>query len=202
MRDFAFYNLKWLEKYDNWSYKLGVRGTSDHGALFGGVNQNDKPKNITFRYQPVWTTHPNFRSAIQDSWEEECDGNPAFCFIIKLKSYCKGMHELASQQYNELLRIKSRVKWVKEGGENTAFFHANYRIRKAQNNINELENADDNLVTTQDQIADTLVSYYQKKFEEKQVDFVQEEIRDAVLGMEANSALGPDGFPGSFYGFA
>ncbi|XP_026454189.1 uncharacterized protein LOC113355526 [Papaver somniferum] len=124
------------------------------------------------------------------------------------------------------MRSKSRVKWVIEGGANTALFHANLRIRKSQNNINELENADGNLVTTQDQIVDTLVSYYQKKFEEKQVDFVdelfeeipkfltdednmfldaipsQEEIKDAVFGMDANSAPGPDGFPGSFYRFA
>ncbi|XP_026436937.1 uncharacterized protein LOC113334929 [Papaver somniferum] len=160
--DKAFYNLKWLEKFDTWSYKVGIRVTSDHGPLLGGVVLNNKPSNITFGYQSVWTTHPNFIKVIQDSWMENCEGNPTFCFISKLKRLkiilkkwnwevfgdlwikvktteeevlaaslesdadpenvdmlnnlvtARGRQELASQQYNELTRSKSRLKWVKE----------------------------------------------------------------------------------------
>ncbi|XP_026451422.1 uncharacterized protein LOC113351697 [Papaver somniferum] len=35
--DKAFYNLKWLEKFTGWSYKVGARDTSDHGPLFGSI---------------------------------------------------------------------------------------------------------------------------------------------------------------------
>ncbi|XP_026383699.1 uncharacterized protein LOC113279212 [Papaver somniferum] len=156
----------------------------------------------------------------------ESEDDPENIVLLDKLVTARGMHELPAQQYNELMRSKSRVKWVQEGGANTAFFYANLRIRKAQNNINELENANGNLFTTQDQIVDTIVTYYKKKFEEKQVEFLEElfeaipknltdednffldaipsqmEIKDAVFGMGANSAPGPHGFPGSFYGFA
>ncbi|XP_026398911.1 uncharacterized protein LOC113294750 [Papaver somniferum] len=83
--DKAFYNVKWLEQYEGWNYKVGVRGTSDHGALMGGVTNITRPSNIPFRYQAVWTTHPDFIKVIQDSWNGEVFGNPTFCFISKLK---------------------------------------------------------------------------------------------------------------------
>ncbi|XP_026442771.1 uncharacterized protein LOC113342429 [Papaver somniferum] len=185
--DKAFFNIQWLEKYEGWSYKVNARGTSDHGALLGGVVNIAKPKNIPFKYQPVWTTHPEFIKLIQESWEEECNGNPAFSFICKLKRLknilkkwnwevfgdlrikvktteekvlaaslesdedpeniellnklvtARAEHDLASQQYNELMRMKSRIQWFKECGANTAFFHSTMRIRKAYNNISELE---------------------------------------------------------------
>lgn len=42
--DMVFCNLKWMELYDGWCYKVGVRGTSDHGPLLGGVVNISKPK--------------------------------------------------------------------------------------------------------------------------------------------------------------
>ncbi|XP_026451986.1 uncharacterized protein LOC113352378 [Papaver somniferum] len=214
--DKAFYNLKWLEKFDTWSYKVGVRGTSDHGAILGGVTQNAKPKNIPFRYQSVWTTQPNFLSVIQESWTEDCEGNPAFCFIEEVVLAAS----LESDVDPENIVLLDKLVTTRGMHELAA------QIRKAQNDINELENAYGNLVTTQYQIDDTLVTYYKNKFEEKQVDFVEElfeaipkiltdednffldvipsqmEIKDAVFGMDANSVPGPDRFPSSFYRFA
>ncbi|XP_026400167.1 uncharacterized protein LOC113296042 [Papaver somniferum] len=253
---------------------VGVRGTSDHGALLGGVVNISRPNNIPFKYQPVWTTHPDFIKVIQYSWVEVCNGNPTFIFISKLKRLKNilkkwnwevfgdlrikikttkenvlaaalesdadpeniellnklviaiGENDLASQQYNELMRAKSRIQWVKECGANTAFFLSTMRIRKAYNNISELEDTEGNLVTGQDQISYILVSHYQKKFEKKNVAFddelfdvipkvltdednvfldaipSQDEIKNAVLGMNADSAPRPDGFPGSLYKFA
>ncbi|XP_026398910.1 uncharacterized protein LOC113294749 [Papaver somniferum] len=124
------------------------------------------------------------------------------------------------------MRAKARVKWFKEGGANTTFFHTTMKIRKSYNNVSELEDEAGNVVTSQDQISDILVSHYKKKFERKNVVFEdelfeaiqkilneddntyldavpsQEEIKKAVFGMDANSAPGPDGFPGFFYKFA
>ncbi|XP_026378716.1 uncharacterized protein LOC113273167 [Papaver somniferum] len=82
--DKAFFNIKWLEKYDGWCYKVGIRGTYDHGALLGGSSVL-KPSNTPFRYQYVWSFHPGFLKVIKDSWEEQCDGNSAFNFSVSLK---------------------------------------------------------------------------------------------------------------------
>ncbi|XP_026458828.1 uncharacterized protein LOC113359404 [Papaver somniferum] len=234
--DKAFYNTKCLDNFEGWCYKVGVRGTSDHGALFGFVVNTKKPVNAPFRYQSVWSSHPYFLKLIKDSWNVEIAGNPAFSFLAKLKRLkqilkkwnwevfgdlritfkktedevlavsllsdndpeniellnnlvtARGKHEVASQQYNELLRAKSRVKWV--------------------------------------QIGDVLVEHYKKKFQAQELLISEEildvipkilteedklfldatpsamEIKEAVYGMDANSAPGHDGFPDSFYKYA
>ncbi|XP_026377791.1 uncharacterized protein LOC113272102 [Papaver somniferum] len=272
--DKAFINVKWMEVYEVWSYKVGVRGVSEHGALFGSVIGIPKPLNIPFRYQDVWTTHPDFLNLIQHSWSEPCEGNPAFQFIFKLKRFKQrvkqwnwnvfgdlrkkvqtteedvmkasllsdadpeninllndlvtawGRNELSAQQYNTLMHAKSRIKWVKEGGANTAFFRANMRIRQTQNVIVELEDKDRNVVIDQKVIANMLVEQFQNKFKKQPVHFSEdifkvipkvlttkdndimdvvpscEEIKKVVFGMDANSSPGPDGFLGSFYKFA
>ncbi|XP_026384213.1 uncharacterized protein LOC113279759 [Papaver somniferum] len=175
--DKAFYNLKWLEKFDGWFYKVGVRGTSDHGPLFGSTVNICKPINDPFRYQNIWASHPGFLGIIKDASNEAISGNPAFSFMSKLKRLKKilkkwnwevfgdlrikmkttedevlaatllsdadpensellnnlvtsrGKQEIVSKQYNELMRDKARIKWVKKGGANTDFFHASIKIR-------------------------------------------------------------------------
>ncbi|XP_026397020.1 uncharacterized protein LOC113291738 [Papaver somniferum] len=47
------------------------------------------------------------------------DAQPEDVTLLNSLVTARGKHELAAQQYNELLRSKSRIKWVKEGGANT-----------------------------------------------------------------------------------
>ncbi|XP_026411100.1 uncharacterized protein LOC113306371 [Papaver somniferum] len=219
-------------------YKVGVRGTSDHGPIMGNTVGIPKPNNIPFRYQAVWTSHSDFLKVIQSSWEENINGNPAFGFMAKLKRFkefvkkwnweifgdlrvkmtqaeeevekvamisyanpenvellnhlitTREKQEIVSQQFNELMRAKDRIKWVKEGGANTSFFHTSIKIRKAHNNITELEDETGNLVIYEEDniFLDAIPS--------------SAEIKKVVFGVDANSAPGPDGFPGSFYRFA
>ncbi|XP_026450373.1 uncharacterized protein LOC113350449 [Papaver somniferum] len=109
----------------------------------------------------------------------EFDADPENIELLDKLVTAGGKYEIASQQYNELMRAKSRVKWIKEGGANTAFFHTTMRMRRTFNHISELENDEGNLITNQDQIVDVLVNHYKMKFEEKNVTFV-EELFDAI----------------------
>ncbi|XP_026459894.1 uncharacterized protein LOC113360618 [Papaver somniferum] len=265
--DKAFFNTKWLDLYTTWNYKVGVRGVSDHGPLLGGTTEITKPQNIPFRYQPIWTSHPEFLQLIKESSKEECVGNPAFNFMSKLKRFkirvkqwnweffgdlrikvketedevlkatllsdaqpenvtllnylvtARGKHELEAQQYSELLRSKSRIKCVKEGGANTSFFHTSMKVRNAHNNIAELEDSNGNIVVEQNQIADLLVNHFQKKFEHQEVSHEEsffnsipkviteednvlmdtlpstQEIKDVGFSMDPTSSPGPDRFP-------
>ncbi|XP_026396994.1 uncharacterized protein LOC113291710 [Papaver somniferum] len=278
MQDFrdykAFYNIQWLDKFGGWSYKVGVRGISDHGAIFGAVVNSTKPENSLFRYQSIWSSHPEFLTLIKESWNEVIAGNPAFSFMAKLKRLkqiikkwnwevfgdlrikvkvtedevlqasllsdndpeniellnnlvtTRGKHDMVSQQYNELMRAKYRVKWVKEGGANIIFFHTSIKIRQSQNNITKLEDDDGNMATKLAQIANVLVEHYKRKFKAQNASISEDildvipkilteednyfldvvpstmKIKEAVYGMDANNAPGPDGFPGSFYKFA
>ncbi|XP_026428403.1 uncharacterized protein LOC113324300 [Papaver somniferum] len=207
----AFFNIKWLEKYEGWCYKVGVRGTSDHGALIRGVYFIPKPINTPFRYQISMDNSSRIPKSDKrlmgrifgdlkiklKSTEDEVlvaaldsDAAPENIELLDKLIIARGKHELVAQQYNEMMRNKSRIKWVKEGGANTTFFHTIMRIRRAWNNIVEIENDEVNLITDKKQIADVLVNHYQKKFEER------------IFEMNANSAPGHDGFPGCFYKFA
>ncbi|XP_026459307.1 uncharacterized protein LOC113359966 [Papaver somniferum] len=83
--DRAVFNTKWLEKYPGWSYKVGTSGTSDHSNLLGANTVIPKTANVPFRALRVWLSHPDFLKLIQDTWEVEVFGNPAFIFLNKLK---------------------------------------------------------------------------------------------------------------------
>ncbi|XP_026383451.1 uncharacterized protein LOC113278946 [Papaver somniferum] len=72
-------------KYSWCNNRAGVRGTSDHGPLFGSTVNIGKPTNAPFRYQNIWTSHPGFLDVIKDAWNEAISGNPAFSFMSKLK---------------------------------------------------------------------------------------------------------------------
>ncbi|XP_026417145.1 uncharacterized protein LOC113312622 [Papaver somniferum] len=149
-------------------------------------------------------------NVIQESWGEECIGDPAFCFSSKLKRQKIILKKRNWEVFGDL-RIK--VKATEE-----KVLAASLESDEDPENIDFLNK----LVTTRD----ILVNHYKKKFERKNViydddifelipkiltdednkvmDVVPsfEEFKNAVFGMNANSASGPDGFPGSFYKYA
>ncbi|XP_026435200.1 uncharacterized protein LOC113332915 [Papaver somniferum] len=124
-------------------------------------------------------------------------------------------------QYNTMLKQKYRIKWVKEGSANTNFFHTNIKIRKTRNSILELEDDNGNLISDQKKIADTLVDFFEKRYQYQEVEvndsilesipklitendqFMLEvipeadEIKAAVFEMDGDSAPGPDSFSGA-----
>ncbi|XP_026410369.1 uncharacterized protein LOC113305563 [Papaver somniferum] len=83
--DRALFNLKWLEKFNSWSYKVGTRGISDHGPIIGSDAIIPKALNSPFRFQKMWLNFPDFIQVIQDSWNEEIYGNPIYIFMNNLK---------------------------------------------------------------------------------------------------------------------
>ncbi|XP_026443907.1 uncharacterized protein LOC113344070 [Papaver somniferum] len=126
--------------------------------------------------------------------------------------------ELAS-----MLRMKSRISWLEEGDQNTRFFHNSIRLRRGQNTISELKISSNSTLTVQEDIRDFIIDHYKEKFnggnvninpslfdyphasistsESASMDVVPslEDIKEAVFDLGADSAPGPDGFPGSFY---
>ncbi|XP_026456295.1 uncharacterized protein LOC113357182 [Papaver somniferum] len=83
--DRAFFNLKWLETFNGWHYKVGSRGISDHGPIIGSNTVIPRALNTPFRFQRMWLSHPSFMQVIIDSWSEEISSNPIYIFMNKLK---------------------------------------------------------------------------------------------------------------------
>ncbi|KAJ0797670.1 putative RNA-directed DNA polymerase [Helianthus annuus] len=115
------------------------------------------------------------------------------------------------------LKQKSRVRWAKEGDENTSFFHGFINNRKANNAIPGLM-VNGVWETRPNFIKKEVLSFFRSsKFSEDLVDrpnlicyglkflgaedagflirpFSQEEIKDAAFGCGSDKAPGPDGF--------
>ncbi|XP_026428937.1 uncharacterized protein LOC113324870 [Papaver somniferum] len=237
--DRAVFNDKWIDLYPSWGYKVGVRGISDHGVLYGAHAEIPKPKNAPFRALKVWKSHPDFLKIIKDSWQEEMVGNPGFIFMSKLKRLkktiqlwnwnvfgdvrkkmiqaedtvmqaslasdkhpmdigllnnivtSKGVQEILTDQQKQITQQKSRVKWLKEGASNSRFFYVNLKMRQTQNATVELENANGNIVSNQDEIADILISHFEKKFKHHEVSSVPDFFQDIpkVVNEEDNFML-------------
>ncbi|XP_026399009.1 uncharacterized protein LOC113294849 [Papaver somniferum] len=83
--DRALYNLKWLDKFNGWHYKVGNRGISDHSPLLGFDAIIPRALSPPFRFQKMWLNYPNFLQVIWNSWNEEIYGNPTYVFMNKLK---------------------------------------------------------------------------------------------------------------------
>ncbi|PON76691.1 hypothetical protein PanWU01x14_033770 [Parasponia andersonii] len=107
---------------------------------------------------------------------------------------------------------KNRIKWLKAGDKNSAFFHNMVKRRQAKKILSTL-------------ISSHIQSFYKELFTEPQVSvtdysgiqeiipnlvfssdnlelcqiFNEEEIRLMVFDMDASSAPGPDGFSGKFF---
>lgn len=123
----------------------------------------------------------------------------------------------------EYWKEKSRISWHCHGDRNTAFFHRTTKIKHAVNKIPMLKNGSTILEKSED-IENHILDFYKDLFstdnncrdnglvEEVIQPMVNDEdnsmltkvlsrfeIKDAVFGMNADGAPGPDGFGGFFF---
>ena len=116
---------------------------------------------------------------------------------------------------------QSKIRWLREGDANTAFFHASKRARRVCNTIRNIE-ANDTLVTDQQNIIQLFIDRYRHLYnlqnhirnipadlftpaimvsENQQLCTLasMDELRTVITNLNPNRAPGVDGFNGAFY---
>lgn len=123
----------------------------------------------------------------------------------------------------EYWKQRSRHLWLSLGDKNTAYFHAATKARKARNKLSILEGENGEIYYEEDQIADTITSYFKTIFtssnndcamtvnralQPKVTDAMNEqliqistaaEIKVGMFSIHPDKASGPDGFSASFF---
>ncbi|XP_059311979.1 uncharacterized protein LOC132063452 [Lycium ferocissimum] len=122
-----------------------------------------------------------------------------------------------------ILRQKARIKWQEEGDSNTKYFHSVIRHKRKKSHIYRIKNEFDEWIQGDDRIADAAIRHFNRLFSqpdqftefkildniEKQVTNednenlvaipIMEETYQAIIFLDPDSALRPDGFNGRFY---
>ncbi|KAJ0780408.1 putative RNA-directed DNA polymerase [Helianthus annuus] len=148
--------------------------------------------------------------SIQDFLAERNLSEEEEWILIESKKVLKEEEERKSRD----MRQRSRIKWAKEGDENTSFFHAMVNCRKASNSIHGLE-VNGLWVSKPTLVKKEIYRFFKKKFEEDWVDrprlvcadikrisevdadfldarFSKEEIKRAIFDCGDDRAPGPD----------
>ena len=133
--------------------------------------------------------------------------------------------ELAYLKEERYWREKSRVKWLKEGDQNTRFFHQKFQSRMRRNRIWRLVGRDNEIASKPEDIAKVAEDYfcdiftsscsadpnpYLEDLEPKvtasmnrrlQRPVTMDEVKRATFSVHAQSAPGDDGFTAKFFHF-
>ncbi|XP_026395867.1 uncharacterized protein LOC113290481 [Papaver somniferum] len=133
-----------VTKFENWSYKVGLRVASDRSPLLGGGTQISKPHNAPMSFQKMWISHPKFMEVVEECWSEQIAGDPAFVFQQKLKKLKKVLNEWNWKVFGNInVQIKEAEEKVQDAmviSDNNPFDEvALNNLVEAQNLFNSKE---------------------------------------------------------------
>lgn len=117
---------------------------------------------------------------------------------------------------------KAGMAWFKDGDRNTKLFHNHVKGRRRRLQLKRIQNSEGNWIEGNEQLVEEAFKFFQDQFREDIIptffgiidhvhsmvsmeqnqDLVKqpskEEVKNAVFGLNGDSAGGPDGFTGKF----
>lgn len=70
------------------------------------------------------------------------------------------------EEYESILRQKSRVRWLQEGDQNTRFFHSTVKRKRWRNNIQGIRH-DGDWITNPERMKEIFVQHFEQRFRSK-----------------------------------
>eukprot|EP00253_Pinus_taeda_P001936 PITA_01936 len=225
-------------------------GGSDHWPISLTVAVQGTLRNKPFRFEKFWLDHPNFLELVEKWWSKPLE---VFGDIFKEKTRIEekleqihkdwasrhNNEEYAEQERNlthqwherckqeeTIWKQKSRIQWLKEGEQNTKFFHRSALDYRSANKILEIKNKEGEPLKNHHDISARLREHFNSIAQEPHLDreeAIKEllkaipksinsdqnwalcreitlgEVEEAVNSMPNDKAPGPDGFTINFY---
>ncbi|XP_062118254.1 uncharacterized protein LOC133831861 [Humulus lupulus] len=152
-------------------------------------------------------------------------GDPHSVSLQRLEAAAGDKLEYHARIYESFLRQKSKVDWLRSGDDNTAYFHACLKQRRASNCITSIVTETGQSIENFDAVVDHFVNHFQKIMGsksmasrsiqkscfdlghkltlEQQVSLVKpfstKEVKDAFFSINSIKILRPDGFGSGFF---
>eukprot|EP00253_Pinus_taeda_P032686 PITA_32686 len=208
-------------------------GGSDHWPISLMVEIPGTPRNKPFRFENFWVEHPNFltmeKSIIEQKLETiHKDGVAGYRDeeTCTQEKYLTQQWNNRCKQEESLWKQKSRILWLKEGEQNTKFFHRSAMDYRSANKILELKNSEGEIFRNHNEISALLSDHFSRIAQEPGINreaaiqeitntipnsiteeknwalrktITMEEVEEAVRNMPNDKAPGPDGFTINFY---
>ena len=138
-----------------------------------------------------------------------------------LREVCKAELESVAHLEEVLWRQKSRILWLKEGGNNTKFFHKMANSHRRYNYMDKVE-VDSFVFEEESEIREKLVDFYESLYQESETwrptvdglefdvitanesallkrQFDKDEVLQVVKDLQGDKASGPDDFTMAFF---
>ncbi|KAF6175402.1 hypothetical protein GIB67_036493 [Kingdonia uniflora] len=84
--DRIFMNSKWVEKFENWSYKVHPRVNFGHSPLVGKCVGISHPSNNPFKFCKMSLGHEGFKLVVEEAWNSGNVEGPLLSLSRKLKA--------------------------------------------------------------------------------------------------------------------
>ncbi|XP_072072033.1 uncharacterized protein [Arachis hypogaea] len=230
--------IEWKLKFPNAVVHRLTESGSDHAPILMETEPQSWHSKRRFKYQERRCGEEDVKRIVSEVWRMEVVGSAMFSLAQKLKELrvaeinggeevtsLEEKLELAYLKEESYWREKSRVKWLKEGDQNTRFFHQKFQSRMRRNRIWRLVGRDNEIASKPEDIAKVAEDYfcdiftsscsadpnpYLEDLEPKvtasvnrrlQRPVTMDDVKRATFSVHAQSAPGDDGFTAKFFHF-
>ncbi|GJY12248.1 RNA-directed DNA polymerase, eukaryota, reverse transcriptase zinc-binding domain protein [Tanacetum coccineum] len=201
---------------------------SDHSPFVLLIPEGLIKKKSSFRFSNHVADKSDFMGIVRDVWKKEIkevqgllDSDPSNVSLKKSDVLIGIEYAKAVEDELKLLHQKAKINWLREGDQNSAYFHSVLKTRKNKSRI-EIVCKDDGSRVDDDKVAEHFVDHFRNFLGKSQTmkpldgleNYVQakltveeaeamigmvtdEEIKAALFDIDSSKVAGPDGMSGA-----